>query len=217
MNEPIFATAAEYAVHRGVSVRMVGKYRAAGHLVLHEDGRIVVHASDARLARVLHPTKGGNRTTVVKSPKPAKTPREGDSLPRHTPAIEKIDLAAETARERRAKAALAELELAEKMRELVSRTQVEALVRGLAIAARETLLALPGRIAPELALMRDADELERKLVVELELVCKTLQGGVDDAVVLRGKGASDSLPPSDGVSDRDPISADDLLKPGATA
>lgn len=211
MTELIFATVAEYAVHRGVSTRMVGKYRTAGHLVLHEDGRIVVHASDAKLARVLHPTKGGDRSKAVK---PA---RGEDSLPRHPQPVEKIDLAAETARERRAKAALAELELAEKMRELVSRTQVEALVRGLAIAARETLLALPGRIAPELALMSDAEALERKLVTELELVCQTLQGGVDDAAVLRGKGGGDSPSPADEVTDRDPIVGDDLPKPEATA
>lgn len=211
MTELIFATVAEYAVHRGVSTRMVGKYRAAGHLVLHEDGRIVVHASDDKLARVLHPTKGGDRS------KTAKPPREGDSLPRRSPPGERIDLAAETARERRAKADLAELELAAKRRELVARTDVDSLVRGLAVAAREALLALPGRIAAELALLEGAEAMERKLTEELALVCRTMQGSLDDAAVLHGKGGRDSLPPSDDVADHHPIAGDDFQKPEATA
>lgn len=214
MNEPIFATVAEYAVHRGVSARMVCKYRAAGRLVLHEDGRIVVHASDALLSRTLHPSKGGDRS---KAPSPAKPPREGDSLPRRPPPAERIDLAAETARERRAKADLAELDLAAKRRELVARTDVESLVRGLAVAARETLLALPSRIAAELALLESAEAMERKLTGELTLVCRAMQGSLEDAAVLHGKGGRDSLPPYGGMVDRHPDAGDDLQKPEATA
>lgn len=214
MNEPIFATTAEFAAHRGVTPRMVSKYRKAGRLVLHEDGRIVVHASDALLARTLHPSKGGDRSQAAS---PAKTPREGDSLPRRPPPGERIDLAAETARERRAKADLAELELAAKRRELVARTAVESLVRGLAVAAREALLALPGRIAPELALLEGAEAMERKLAEELALVCRTMQGSLDDAAVLHGKGGCDSPPPSDDVADHHPIAGDDFQKPEATA
>ena len=184
MSEPIFATVAEYAAHRGISTRMVSKHKAAGRLVLHEDGRIVVHASDAALAKVLHPTKGGDRR------KEAKPPREGDSLPRTAAPGEKIDLAVEVAREKRAKATLAELELAEKCRALVSRAEVESLVRGLATSAREALLALPGRLAPELALIGDVDELERKLHGELLVVCRTMQESLGDAPVLRDGVAS---------------------------
>lgn len=192
MTDLIFASANEYAAHRGVDPSLIRRYRRDGRLVLDETGRIVVHASDAKLNASLHPTRGGKHANV-----PTHATDEGMARPSANARERKsegIDLATEVAREKRAKATLAELELAEKCRVLVSRAEVESLVRGLAISAREALLALPGRLAPELALIGDVDELERKLHGELLLVCRTMQESLGDAPVLRDGGGTDAGP-----------------------
>ena len=183
MTELVFASSKEYADHRGVDVSLINRWKRAGRLVLDETGRIVVHASDAKLAVSLHPTRGGRQASASKENGRATAARASASAPERKD--DTIDLAVEVAREKRAKADLAELELAAKRRELVARADVDSLVRGLAIAARESLLALPGRLAPELALLSDVAAIEQQLTDELLLVCQTMHSGITDAEVLR--------------------------------
>lgn len=183
MTELVFATSKEYAAHRSVDVSLINRWKRAGRLVLDETDRIVVHASDAKLAGSLHPNRGGRQAGASKENGRANAARASASAPERKDGT--IDLAVEVAREKRAKADLAELELAAKRRELVARADVDSLVRGLAIAARETLLALPGRLAPELALLSDVAAIERQLTDELLLVCQTMHSGIADAEVLR--------------------------------
>jgi hypothetical protein len=170
----LFATCAEYAKHRGVSDSLVRRWKRAGRLVLSDDGkRIAIHASDVVLGQSLDP-RGGDRTG---KPKPPVDPVFGagrDSAP--------IDFASANARDKQASAELKELDLATRAGNLVPRAEVEALVRGLAVSAREALLALPSRVAADLLTVGQhpgssvdaATAMEALLTRELRAVCDRL-------------------------------------------
>ena len=163
---PIFATTAEYAAHRGCDASLIRRWKAEGKLVVHDDGRIVVHATDAALKATLHPSRGGKRTAgqsaEAKNVGGAARAARGDA---------RIDFGEEAAREKRAKADSAELDLAERAGLLVSTQTVRRNVRGLAVAAREALLGLPGRVSAELVALTDASAIEAVLLAELQLLC----------------------------------------------
>lgn len=178
-------TQAEFAKHRGVSEAMVSRWKAKGLLVFTAEGRVDVAASMDLLDRMLDPARGGNRAarpSAVSASRPpaAPAPPPAGTLP---PAAwpqdggDKANYNVEAARERRAKAQLAELELAEKAGTLVPAGDVEALFFDRVRAARDLFAQIGRRIAPDLALETDPAKIEAKLNAEYRAVCAALAAG----------------------------------------
>lgn len=182
---PPAMTQAEFAKLRGVSEAMVSRWKAKGLLVFTVEGRVNVPASMDLLGRMLDPARGGNRAarrvdseerrvspaapaTGVAAP-PALWPQEGGA--------DKANYNVEAARERRAKAQLAELELAEKAGALVPAGDVEALFFDRVRAARDLFAQIGRRLAPDLALETDPSKIEARLNAEYRAVCAALAAG----------------------------------------
>lgn len=164
---PRTATLSEFAAIREVDVSAICRWRQEGRLVLAEDGEsILVDASMARLDAMVDPARG----------------RHAESTKRRLGAIggnsggegTGINYAEQAAREKRARATLAELDLAKQAGNLVPRAEVEQLVAGVAVAAREALLALPGRLSAELYAAGSVAAVEELLLAELRRVCEQL-------------------------------------------
>lgn len=170
-------TQAEFATMRGVSAPMVSKWKAQGRLVLTADGkRVCVAASIARLEATRDPARGGDRTgkaaTAVQGG--ASQPAGGQVIPAAVPPNPVLVYTDEAAREKRARAQLAEMELAERAGELVLAAKVDALMFGLARAGREAVLALPDRLATVLAAESDPAAVHAKLLAECRKVCAAM-------------------------------------------
>lgn len=171
MTELVFATTTEFADLMSVSDSYVRRLKRDGKLVL--DGeRIVVAASIAKLGRVLDPARGGDRTgkaTVAVPPLEGA----GGTLPLRQAAAG-ADYNVEAARERRAKAQLAELELMQQTGQLVLAKEVESRVFGMARAGREAIMAMPDRLATLLAAESDPGKVHAMLTAECRKVCEHL-------------------------------------------
>ncbi|GAB3755123.1 hypothetical protein [Lysobacter olei] len=171
MTELVFANTTEFAELLGVSDSYVRRLKRDGKLVL--DGeRIVVAASIAKLGRVLDPARGGDRTGKAAASSPPADGATG-ALPLR-PSGPGIDYNVEAARERRAKAQLAELELMQQTGQLVVAAAVDARVFGMARAGREAIMALPDRLATLLAAESDAVKVHAMLTAECRKVCEHL-------------------------------------------
>ena len=171
MTELVFATTGQFADLHGWSDSYVRRLKREGKLVLDGD-RIVVAASNAKLGRILDPARGGDRTGKSQGramPTAAEaycpTPRGGGSA---------SDYNLEAARERRAKAQLAELELMEKTGELVPAQEVDRMVFGMARAGREAIMAMADRLSTQLAAESDAAAVHALLTAEARKVCEHL-------------------------------------------
>ena len=167
---------ADYATHRGVSDSYVRRLRRTERVVLCAHGEIDVAATDALLAGVLHPLRGGDRTTGADAPA-APAPSAALSA---TPAPALAHSGEPTVheavrRERLARARLAELELGEESGELTRRRDVEravvTLVRRAIARFRQSATSLRARLAAS----TDPRECERILEGELALICADMQ------------------------------------------
>jgi hypothetical protein len=164
---PRTATLREFAAIREVDVSAVCRWRQQGRLVLADDGEtILVDASMAALDATIDPARGRHAESTKR-----RLGALGGNSADDGPAI---NYSSEAAREKRARATLAELDLAKQAGNLVPRAEVEQLVGGVAIAAREALLALPGRLAAELYAAGSVSAVEGLLLAELRRVCEQL-------------------------------------------
>ena len=161
------ATLREFAAIREVDVSAVCRWRQEGRLVLADDGQtILVDASMAKLDATIDPARGRHAESTKRrlGATEGNSGGEGPGISYHEQA----------AREKRARATLAELDLAKQAGNLVPRAEVEQLVGGVAIAAREALLALPGRLAAELYAAGSVAAVEDLLLAELRRICEQL-------------------------------------------
>lgn len=67
-------TTAEYAKHRGVSDSYIRRMRRKGNVILGDDGRIHVNASDTLLDGMTHPVQGGKRGMTDPPPPASPSP-----------------------------------------------------------------------------------------------------------------------------------------------
>lgn len=146
----------EYARQRGISEAMVSKYKTSGRLVLDAYGRVLVQESDALLADVLDPLRGGNRNGSAGQ--------------------DKVSYLAAKTEEARARAAKASMEAELMAGSLVRVAEVEAQVFALARGAQEMLMALPDRMSPLLAVETDPAQVHVLLTDELRRVCQAIAG-----------------------------------------
>jgi hypothetical protein len=132
-----------------------------------------VAESIARLEATRDPARGGDRTDKPASAPQGASQPAGGQVPQAAPVVGLI-YTDEAAREKRARAQLAELELAERAGELVLAAKVDAIMFGLARAGREAVLALPDRLATVLAAESDPTVVHAKLLAECRKVCAAM-------------------------------------------
>lgn len=174
-------TQAQFASLRGVSEAMVSRWKAKHRLVFNADGRVLVAESIALLARTQDPARGGRRSPVdtasnTAAARDAAYARGAAPAAPSYDAQDKSNYNVEAARERRAKAQLAELELAEKAGQLVKADEVRALYFDRVRAARDVFAQIARRLAPTLALESDVARIEQLLNGEYRAVCAALAG-----------------------------------------
>ena len=172
----------QYAAHVGLSRGAIQKAKAAGRLVLHEDGSIDAAASDKRRAETTDPSKTRKPSAPKLKPVPeAAVAAVGDTLREQglsTPALGggTTFLQAKTANEV-LKAQERRIRLQKLKGELVDRARAETLMFRLARDERDAWVTWPARVA---ALM--ASELTAALgdtcEVEAALMQKVLEAHV---------------------------------------
>ena len=165
--ETPYLTRSQFAERQGWSPSYVTKLGKQDRLVLSPDGkRVDVPATLARLARTTDPGKEGVRQhhaaarserdtgKHVRPDAPDETPGGFDADPKYW---------TNKARREGALAELAELDLAKKRGELVERSRVEAAANSAGRMLRDAMLGLPTQLAPELASLTDAFQVEIRM------------------------------------------------------
>jgi phage terminase Nu1 subunit (DNA packaging protein) len=166
-------TQAEYARQRGCSKQAVSKAVKAGRLTL-IDGRIDPEIADREWARNTDPDQQQRgapeqfEVTQQRVQASAQQPSAGERDPGDPMLVEA------KARTEKLRADLLEIEIREKRGELVDADQVRRVQFNLARSTRNALLALPARLAPLLAPIGDASEVERHLEAEIRKICQQL-------------------------------------------
>ncbi len=187
-NPPAIVTKAEYARMRDLSDTYVSRLGKVGRLQLTDDGKVIVAATDALIAQHRDPTRGGDRSgkrerhpagagesqPVAHSPAAPRATNAG--LPLGTLSLqdiirlEKLEKLRQTRRENA---------LEEGM--LVRRDEVEAEAFARARQAQEALMAIPDRLAAQLAGENDPAEVFALLDAELRRVIATIANFGRDA------------------------------------
>lgn len=146
-------TQAEFARRRGVSRSTVNEYKNKGYLVMTDDGKVSVLASEEKLADHLDPTRGGSRSSAPQKASPKNT----------------AYMTAKT-REMEAKAAKQEMDTRERAGELLDRVDVQRAAFTLARQTQEAGMAIADRLSSILAAEGDAAKVHGLLTSELREV-----------------------------------------------
>lgn len=160
-----FLSKSQFALEQGWSPSYVTKLLKQGRLVLCEKKKLVnVQDTLALLARTVDPNKVATRrhhvnTRVAKyvAPQLAHDSPAGDDAGASTGDPKYWD---SKARREGALADLAEIELARKRGQVVDRAGVEKFAFGIARMLRDSLLGLPTQLAPVVASMTNAFDIE---------------------------------------------------------
>ena len=144
----ILATQTEFAKLLGVNKSHVTRLKHAGRLVLTEDGKVDVQASQSKIAETADPAHEGKQTEAQAPSKPRDTS--------YNDARTRNELA---------KAQTAELELAVKTGKLVDADEARLFATDLAATFRGALETLWDRLAPEVVPITDI-ETARAVMVE---------------------------------------------------
>jgi hypothetical protein len=157
--ESQYLTRAEFARAQNWSRSYVTKLGNEGRLVLDAAGKMIdVGATLAVLKRTTDPSKETVRQHHAATRADKPTEKDSNEAPASASADPKYwD---NKARREGALAEMAELELATKRNELVDRERVEATAFATGRNLRDTMLGLPTRLAPVIATMTDAFEVE---------------------------------------------------------
>lgn len=154
----ITATQSEFAKLIGKDKGYVTRLKQARRLVMVETEageRVDVEASQALIAKTADPSREGRGAD---KPQGAKNAGNGSS---YNDARTRNELA---------KAQTAELELAERMGQLVNAEEARLFAADLAATFRGALEVLPDRLAPELVPLKDTEEVRAVLVENFEQV-----------------------------------------------
>lgn len=173
-----FVSKSAFAAAQGWSPSYVTKLGQQGRLVMAPDAKRVDAAATLALLRE---TRDLGKAHVTQLHAAGRVQRHvGRQLDPKQPDEKQLERGAESAsdpkywenkaRRESALATMAELELAERLGLLVDRKRVEAAAHAGGRTLRDALLGLPTRLAPELASMSDAFEVEAKLRGALRIV-----------------------------------------------
>ena len=156
-------TQAEYARLRGCSQANITQLKKAGRLVLNGDGLIDVEASNSRI---------GSHSARIR---PVAMPEDDDL--ESQPEEKTVDYWAAKAKREAALAEIAELDLEKKRSELVNRGAVERALFNAGRTMRDTMMAVPARIAAEVAVLTDPFAVERTILA-------AIRQALEDAIVM---------------------------------
>lgn len=171
--ETQYLSKSQFAARQGWSPSYITKLKDQERLVLSPDGKQVdVEATLIKMQRTSAPEKeavrqhhaaGRTEKHVGAHTKPDAPNEEqgGSSDPKYWES---------KARREGALAELAELELSKRRGELVDRVRVESAAFSIGRMLRDAVLGLPTQLAPEIASMTDAFEIETKLRESLRRV-----------------------------------------------
>ncbi len=165
----------EFAARMGWSKPYVSKLAKQSRLVLAEDGRVDIVATQVLLKESADPSKAGvaDRHQRDRVEKGVGVHVAADALVT-TPALEVpatgFDFQKSRAQREFYLAALAENEARKSSGELVERQAVENAAFATGRMLRDLLLGLPKQISPELSAINDPWELERQLTTHLRRV-----------------------------------------------
>lgn len=170
MDEPRFESRADFAKRVGVSRAAVTQWAAAGRLVLAEDGRVNVAASEARLAATVN-SRGGKRQAGMAG---------GAHAIEAAPELDFTGGTLTDAKIRQAigKTKLDDLEYRERIGSLIERARIEAAIADGLSPIMSQFDTLSTRVGP-------------KLVGLTEL--RTIQDLIDDEVAVLRQEAADTL------------------------
>lgn len=166
-------TQAEYARQRGCSKQAVSKAVKAGRLTL-IDGKVDPEIADREWARNTDPDQQARgapeQFEVTQARVQASAPAaESDVLGPFDPTLVEAK-----ARTEKLRADLLEMEIREKRGELIDADQARRVQFNLGRSARNGFLAIPSRLAPLLAPITDAAQIERMLEAEIRQVCQQI-------------------------------------------
>jgi phage terminase Nu1 subunit (DNA packaging protein) len=167
-----FVTKSQYARHRGVAPRTVSDWAERGILIW-RGGRVDVEASDA----VLNARPAKYRGGVATAPAGPITPPEPVvELPKPTHHFTSADWSlAEAARKKEIAIALKrQLDFDVAAGKLISATDVESIVRSDYAVTVQRILQIPSKVAPRVAAMSSAAEVEALLHREFVKALNTL-------------------------------------------
>lgn len=146
------------------------KLGAQGRLVMVDDGkRVDVSATLERLSRTSSPEKDAVRARHAEARSKKYTAADSGASDDAAGSNDPKYWDNKTRREG-ALAELAELELSKKRGDLVDRARVESAAFAIGRMLRDAVLGLPTRLAPDMATMTDAFEIETKLRAALRQV-----------------------------------------------
>ena len=168
-NKQNHITQAEFARRRGVSRATVTGYKNQGLLVMTEDGKVDVQASEERLSAHLDPVRGGDRSEGT-----VKKPSAGKKVDGRFMAARVDEMEVRAARQR--------LALEQDAGLLVEKEPVQRTAFTLAREAQEAFIAIPDRLSTSLAVETDPAEIHRLLSAEIRAACQSLAKAVRDSI-----------------------------------
>lgn len=180
---PAIVTKAAFARLHGWNRSTATKYAKQNRLVLTEDGRVDVEASNAKLAATADPSKIG----VSERHEAERQLKAGDAAPAVSPSSSsspRIDVNDESylalqksrAEHEAHRAAIAKMDREEREGKLVDAETVRKAAAKAARAARSALMNLPSRLGPLLAAQNDQAKCIVMLETEIRAICEQLAG-----------------------------------------
>lgn len=167
-------TQAEYARRRGCSKQAVSKAVKAGRVTL-IDGMIDPEIADREWARNTDPEQQERGAPEQFEITQARVQASAQQPPAAAEKAESDPLLVNAkTRTEKLRADLLELDLREKRGELIVADDARRVQFNLARSTRNAILAVPARLAPLLAPIADAAEIERVLETELRKICQQL-------------------------------------------
>lgn len=186
-------TQVEYAQLRGYSPQYVSKLKKQQRLVLDADGLVLVAQTDAVIAALRDPARGGDRTGKRAREQAAPAPaadagaaraREGLAPATGGAAADRQTYAEAATQEKLERTRLLQLEIAEKSGQLLRRDQVEAEAFRRGRQALEALMAMKDRLCGRLAAETDPLKVEAMLDDEIRRAARIIaSGGEEDEAV----------------------------------
>lgn len=169
---PETATFSEFAAIAGFKRSYVPQLKAAGRLVLTEDGkRVRVAESLARIEATKDPSKAGvaARHAASRAEAPPEADGESDPSPAMpTPAVDGYGYQEARAERERWQARLAQLEYERESGKLMAADDVASTVAAATTTLRSRLESLPDTLAPQLAAISDEGALRALLADAIE-------------------------------------------------
>lgn len=174
---PERVTQTEYAQLRGYSKSYVSKLKNQQRLVLDDDGLVLVAQTDAVVAALRDPTRGGDRTGKRRRREAPAAPVAAPAANRGPAGDGELSYTDAARQEKIERTRLLQLEIAEKAGAMVPRAMVDAEAFRRGRHGVEALMAIKDRLSARLAVETDPAKIEVMLDAELRRVAEIIASG----------------------------------------